>query len=430
VGNPLNPIYDAVAWVLKQIYGFLSPIFGQSSGWTWALSIVILVVLMRLIMVPLFVKQMHTTRAMSALAPQMQALRKKYKNDKQTLQQETMKLYQQAGVNPLMGCLPVVLQLPMFFALFSVLKAIAEWKVHQTPRYGLTYTMVSSAQKAKILGATVSDKFLFPDGLHVPLQAKAVILVAVLISMTTTYLTVRQSMKRGMMPAATPDNPMGQSQKYMMYIMPFFALSGLYWPFGLVLYWVTTNCWTLGQQWVLFRTQPQLSAAGAAGAAGATATSPAVTPVVTTRPKRAVAGQPKPGSTGSPARRDVKKDSEEGSGGGRGGGRGTGGAVAQSNGAAKPSAGRRSPDGSAPGSAGRKAAATRGPAAKETGTSGPARQDAAPSANGSGTGGGAGAVLRRLGKRAEPEPQPSAPEVKLVRQQRQRQSRSKRSGKR
>jgi len=423
VGNPLNPIYDAVAWVLKQIYGFLSPIFGQSSGWTWALSIVILVVLMRLIMVPLFVKQMKTTRAMSSLAPQMQALRKKYKNDKQTLQQETMKLYQQAGVNPLMGCLPVALQLPMFFALYSVLKAIAEWKPGQAPKYGLTYTMVSSAQKAKIVGATVADKFLFTGTAHVPLHAKAVILVAVLISMTTTFLTVRQSMKRGMMPAATPDNPMGQSQKYMMYIMPFFALSGLYWPFGLVLYWVTTNCWTLGQQWVLFRTQPQMSAAGAAGAAGATATSPAIAPVVTTRPKRAAAGQPKPGSTGGPAGRDVKKNSAAETA------KQADGAVPQSNGVAKP-AGRRSADGAAPASAGRKASAPRSPSAKATGTSGSARQAAAPSANGSGTGGGAGSVLRRLGKRAEPAPEPSAPEVKLVRQQRQRQSRSKRSGKR
>ena len=142
MGNPLNPVYEAVAWVLKGIYGILSPIFGDTSGWTWALSIVILVVLMRLIMVPLFIKQMHTTRAMTALAPQMQALRKKYKKDKQTLQQETMKLYQQAGVNPLMGCLPVVLQLPMFFALFSVLRAIAEWVPGTPPKYGLTEQMV------------------------------------------------------------------------------------------------------------------------------------------------------------------------------------------------------------------------------------------------------------------------------------------------
>ena len=397
MGNPLNPIYEAVAWVLTKIYNFLSPIFGTTSGWTWALSIVILVVLMRLIMVPLFVKQMHTTRAMSALAPQMQALRKKYKNDKQTLQQETMKLYQQAGVNPLMGCLPVVLQLPMFFALYSVLKAIAEWKPGQPTKYGLPLPMVQSAQHAKILGATVADKFLFTKGLNVPLHAKAVILLAVLISMTTTFLTVRQSMKRGMMPAASPDNPMGQSQKYMMYIMPFFALSGLYWPFGLVLYWVTTNCWTLMQQWVLFRRFPSPNAAGAAGAV----TSPAVAPVVTTRPKRQAKSLP-----AAPAQQD-------------------GSAAAQSNGAAKPAADQQSSNGAQPGKS-RKAAGSpaTGSAAKTSGTGGAARTGAQPSAN------GGGGVLRRLGKRAEPEPEPPAPDVKLVRQQRQRQSRSKRSGKR
>jgi YidC/Oxa1 family membrane protein insertase len=379
VGNPLNPVYEAVAWVLKEIYGFLSPIFGTTSGWTWALSIVILVVLMRLIMVPLFIKQMHTTRAMSALAPQMQALRKKYKNDKQTLQQETMKLYQQAGVNPLMGCLPVVLQLPMFFALFSVLRAIAEWKPGEPPKYGLTEQMVESARQAKILGVTIADKFLFSHG--VPLHAKIVILAFVLISMATTYLTVRQSMKRGMMPAATPDNPMGQSQKYMMYIMPFFALSGLYWPFGLVLYWVTTNVWTLGQQWVLFRRYPQPAVAGAP-AGGGTAPSPVIAPSATGR------------NTTKPPKRAAAAQADQSS----------------SNGSAKKSA-----SGGQSGNAGRK---TTGAAA-----SGTAGQGAQPSANG-------GGMLRRLGKRAEPEPPPPEPEVKLVRQQRQRQSRSKRSGKR
>jgi len=391
----LNPVYEAVAWVLKQIYYFLDPIFGPASGWTWALSIVILVVLMRLIMVPLFVKQMHTTRAMSALAPQMTALRKKYKNDKQTLQQETMKLYQEAGVNPLMGCLPVVLQLPVFFALFSVLRAIAEWKPGQPPKYGLTYQMVASARHAKILGVTISDKFLFSS--TTPTHAKVVIFIFVLISMATTYLTVRQSMKRGMMPATTPDNPMGQSQKYMMYIMPVFALSGLYWPFGLVLYWVTTNLWTLGQQWVLFRRYPQPAAAGAAGAAA-----PAIAPTVTTRPKRPAGGRPGSGPAGAAA--DQDKPAATASGGSQSNG------AAQSGGAARRSAN---------GSQSRKAAGS--PAARSAG------QGAQPSANG----GGAGGMLRRLGKgRAEPEPEPSQPEVKLVRQQKQRQSRSKRSGKR
>jgi YidC/Oxa1 family membrane protein insertase len=391
VSNPLNVVYEFVAWVLKQIYGFLSPIFGPSSGWTWALSIVILVVLMRLILVPLFIKQMHTTRAMTALAPEMSALRKKYKDDKQTLNQEMMKLYQQAGVNPLMGCLPVVLQLPLFFALFSVLRAIAEW-THGAPKYGLTLEMVQSAQKAKILGAGIGDKVLFTDGVNVPLHAKLVILVAVIISMTTTYLTIRQSMKRGMMPAATSDNPMGQTQKYMQYFMPLFALSGLYWQFGLVLYWVTTNVWTLGQQYVLFRRYPQPKAAGAAATAtaGGTATAPTLVGRggAARRTSSTQAGSTQAGANGGSTRRGGGSGSAQGVQDGRGS----------------------------------------GSARRTSGTQRQGQVEAPASASPAVNGGG---ILRKLGSRkTEPEPPPAEPEVKIVRQQRQRQSRSKRTGKR
>jgi YidC/Oxa1 family membrane protein insertase len=337
--NPLDALYDAVGWVLTHIYYVLKPAFGASSGWTWALTIVILVVLMRLLMVPLFIRQMHTTRAMSALQPQMAALRKKYKNDKQTLNQETMKLYQEAGVNPLMGCLPFVLQLPLFFSLFSVLRAIADWKPHTKPSDGLPLAVVQAGHNAEILGAKLYDKVLFTDGVSVPLHAKLIILAAVAVSMSTTYLTIRQSMKRGMMPAATPDNPMASTQKYMAYIMPLFALTGLYWPFGLVLYWCTTNIWTLCQQYLLGRR---------------TATASALT-----------AGSPR---------------------GQRANGRAT---------------------------AAGKATGTRGGAA---------------STNGASSDAGGGSMLRRLGKRSEPEPPPAEPEVKLVRHQTQRQTRSKRSG--
>ncbi len=397
--NPLNPLYDAVAWVLSRIYGVLSPVFGLASGWTWALTIVLLVVLMRLIMVPLFIKQMHTTRRMTALAPQMTVLRKKYKNDKQTLNQEMMKLYQEAGVNPLMGCLPVAAQLPMFFALFSVLKAIAEWQPGQPTKYGMSHAMVASAQHAKILGVTIADKFLSSG---TPLHVRIVILLTVIVSMVTTYLTVRQSMKRGMMPAATPDNPMGQSQKYMAYIMPFFALSGLYWPFGLVLYWVTTNLWTLGQQYVLFMRYPMpLPAGGNAGTVPATGSVP---PKLALRPPESngSAGAGKAAGSGSGGRGQAKPDP----------------AASSSAKPAKPPAGRDKQPGRAP----------RQPQGKPASGARPAA-GAPPPANGKGSGGGG--MLRRLGKgRAEPEAAPETPEVKLVRQQRQRQSRSKRSGKR
>ncbi len=397
--NPLDALYSAVGWVFAHIYDVLKPAFGASSGWTWALSIVILVMLMRLLMVPLFIKQMHTTRAMSALQPQMAALRKKYKNDKQTLNQETMKLYQEAGVNPLMGCLPFLLQLPLFFSLFSVLRGIADWKVGTKPSYGLPLAMVQSAQKASIFGAKLYDKVLFTDGLHVPIEAKLVILCAVAISASTTYLTIRQSMKRGMMPAATPDNPMANSQKYMTYIMPFFALTGLYWPFGLVLYWCTTNIWTLGQQFILGRKYPYTPPA-------ATTDGPATVP-------------------GKVIGRGPATASALTSGSGRGQQRGgasaasRGGAGAKSSQAAKTSPGART---------GTAAKAT--PAGKGSAARGPATRAAAngASAGGSGTNGN---VLRRLSRtRSEPEPEPEEPEVKLVRHQTQRQSRAKRSGKR
>jgi YidC/Oxa1 family membrane protein insertase len=372
VTNPLNPLYDAVAWVMQQIHTGLSTFMSPVSGLAWVLTIVILVVLMRLVLVPLFVKQMHATRKMTALAPQIQELRKKYKNDKQTLNQETMKLYKENGANPLAGCLPLLGQMPLFFALFSVLRGISDWKVGsgKPPPYGLSPSFVLSAQHADIFGAHIPDKFLFPLPGQT-LESRLVILFAVLISVATTFMTVRQSTKRGMTPQMTPDNPMAQSQKYMAYIVPLFALSGLYWAFGLVMYWVTTNVWTLGQQYVLFKRYPMPAVAGAPAAAPGKA----IPPGKTSAPGKPPAGKTVPGD-----KKAVPADKAPGAG-----------KPKPSGGGGKPVADANSGQGSS---------------------------------NGSG-------MLRRLTKgRPEPEPQDAVPETKLVRQQRVRQSRSKRSGKR
>src|ERR1700747_474631 len=143
-----------------RIHAALSVPFGASSGWAWGLSIVLLVMLMRLIMLPLFVKQVRSQRKMQSHMPQLQELRKRYKNDKQRLNEETMKFYKENGINPLGGCLPLVAQLPVFWSLFNVLKAIADW-THGTPKYGLTPPVVESALHAHVFGALLSDKFLF-----------------------------------------------------------------------------------------------------------------------------------------------------------------------------------------------------------------------------------------------------------------------------
>src|SRR3974390_1434799 len=116
-----------------RIHAVLSVPFGASSGAAWGLSIVILVMFMRLLMVPLFVKQVNAQRKMQAHMPQLQEIRKRYKSDKQRLNEETMKFYKENGINPLGGCLPLAAQLPVFWALFNVLRAIADWQPGQVP---------------------------------------------------------------------------------------------------------------------------------------------------------------------------------------------------------------------------------------------------------------------------------------------------------
>jgi len=410
----LAPIDDAVAWIITHLFNAFSPIFGLTSGVTWLLTIVVLVVLMRLILVPLFIKQMHTQRAMTALAPRINELRKRHKGDKERLNQETMKLYQEAGVNPLMGCLPVVLQMPIFFALFSVLRFIAEWTKKTPLQYGLSRSLIVSAQHAKIFGATIADKVLFTGTTLVPLHAKIVILITVLVSMTTTYLTVRQSMKRGMMP--TGDNsPMGQSQKMMAYVMPLFALTGLYWQFGLVLYWVTTNLWTLGQQFVLLRRYPIGAAVLATGTG--TSTGPGAGSAKAGTAAGLTAGPPKLGRRGTAKGPAAGKPAESG----QSGGASPNGKLAAGQEAEAGKAGKAAPQSSGRGSPGKP---------NLTKPAGTAAASGAP--NGHKPSGADGGVLRRLGRgRAEPEPAvPPEPEAKIVRHQPQRQPRSKRTGRR
>ena len=426
----LNPLYDLVAWLIMRIHAVLAVPLGPQSGATWVLTIVVLVVLMRLALLPLFVKQMHSQRKMLALAPELQALRKRYKNDKQKLQEEMMKLYKEHGANPLSGCLPLVAQLPLWFALLNVLRAISEHKV----LYGMSAQVVAEANNARIFGVSIADRFLFQHpapALHV----KVVIAITVLISAVTTFLSVRQSMKRGLMqnPVAAEDNPMAGAQKYMVYIAPVFALSGLYWQFGLVVYWLTSNIWQVGQQYFLFKKIPPLTPTPAAAGAGAGKAPASVTQATTVRQKpvtgqsakRAVtarpAGSAKPAGTAKPSA--------------------TAAGTAQSSGTAKPAGAGQPAATAAKSSAG---AATR-PAAQPPGTApsvtakqgGSPRKRAAAKSEAESLGippptsNGGGGMLRKLVKgRAEPAPEPEPPEVTFVRQQRAKQSRSKRSGKR
>jgi hypothetical protein len=236
--------------------------------------------------------------------------------------------------------------------------------------------------------------------MHLSVQQVIVIVITVVISATTTFMTVRQSAKRGLMQTnVDPTNPMAQSQKYMMYIVPFFSLTGLYWQFGLVLYWVTTNVWTLGQQYFMFRNWSTDSPAPA----GAATVTPVRAAQSSLRPASgAKAGTAKAGSGGAKAA----------------------GAPKTASGSARPGTSAGRPVTDAPRA---KAGSGAGPASVQTGS---ARSDAA-AASPNGQNDGAKRGLLRLGRaKQEPAPEPEAPAAKVVRQQPVRQAKSKRSGKR
>jgi YidC/Oxa1 family membrane protein insertase len=424
----LDPLNNLVAWVIMRIHAVLGVIFGPASGAAWGLSIVILVMFIRLLLVPLFVKQVHAQRKMAQHAPQLQELRKKYKNDKQRLNEETMKFYKENGVNPLAGCLPMIPQMIVFFALFNVLRAITGWKLGTKPAYGLTVPVVVSAQKATIFGVHLGDKLLFSHQ-SLPLHVAIVIVLTVAVSATTTFMTVRQSAKRGLMQTnVDPDNPMAQSQKFMQYIVPFFSLTGLYWAYGLVLYWVTTNLWTLGQQFFMFRnwtTEPVGAAGAVAGATtgGATTGGPARATQSSARP-----GSARPGSSGSSGSGAAKAAGS----GARTGGPRTGSAAGDAQ--AATASGRPAPAGSGSarvkdGKASSSGRTGNGSGGARTGTTArPAAPASRPAAAQNGT---EKRGLLRLGRpKQEPEPQDDVPAIKVERVQPVRQPKSKRSGKR
>ncbi|PZG16564.1 membrane protein insertase YidC [Nonomuraea aridisoli] len=259
----LSWLYQAVAHVIIWIHTAYSTVLDPDSGLTWALTIITLTVLMRVLIFPLFLKQMRSSRKMQELAPKVQELRKRYKNDKQRMNQEVMALYQGAGANPLGGCLPVLAQFPIFISMFTVLHNMADGHA----KYGMTQELVDSARKAHIFGAPLPANFWMSSEQIIgfsanPVTTKVVLAIFVAISSLTTFLTVRQSVTRSMQ--QMPDNPMAQQQKILMYISPLFAFFSLNFPLGLILYWVTTNVWTLGQQhWFYSRhPMPQYDAKG------------------------------------------------------------------------------------------------------------------------------------------------------------------------
>jgi len=257
----MTPLYWVVSGMLVLAHGIFSPLLGAESGWTWTLSIVTLTVVIRTALIPLFVKQIKSSRQMQLLQPKVRELQKKYGHDREKLGQETMKLYKDNNANPLSSCLPLLLQMPIFLALFQVLDGVARTDDAGNPLvrgYWLSQSpaLVDSLNQATIFGARISDTFLkvpFAGGI----TSVHIVTVALIIAMTVTlFITQLQLMRKNMPPEALT-GPFAQQQKIMLYLFPLiFAVGGINFPVGVLIYWFTSNLWTMAQQFYVIRRNP------------------------------------------------------------------------------------------------------------------------------------------------------------------------------
>ena len=247
-----NWLLDAVSWVLVFWHQVFAKIWGPDSGWAWGLAIVGLVVVIRLLLVPLFVRQIKAQRAMQEIQPQLKAIQAKYAGDRERQSQEVMKLYKESGTNPFASCLPIIAQAPIFFALFRVLQygmageqpiGVFEWPQYQH--------LLSSAHDAQILGVPLYGTFANAAETPNPLNTRILAIILIVLMSVTTFITQRQMIMKN----TAGDNPIAQQMKIMMYVMPLvIAVGGLNFPIGVLIYWFTTNLWTMGQQfWVIHR---------------------------------------------------------------------------------------------------------------------------------------------------------------------------------
>jgi YidC/Oxa1 family membrane protein insertase len=245
-----------VSWVIIQFHTLYGALFGPDTGLAWGLSIVSLVVLIRICLVPLFVKQIKSTRNMQVLQPKMKAIQERYKNDKQRQSEEMMKLYKETGTNPLSSCLPILAQSPFFFALYHVLAAIANGKTIGV----INQPLLDSARQAHIFGAPLAVKFMDSADKVSSLgatQTDVRIVTAVMIVMMSAsqFYTQRQLMTKNV--DLSVKTPYMQQQKMLMYVFPLiFMVMGVNFPVGVLVYWLTTNVWTMGQQMFVISQNP------------------------------------------------------------------------------------------------------------------------------------------------------------------------------
>jgi YidC/Oxa1 family membrane protein insertase len=298
----MEPLYWAISVVLVGFHNLFSSFMDPAGGASWALSIIGLTLVIRAALIPLFVKQIKSSRNMQLIQPKVKELQKKYGHDREKLAAETMKLYKDSGTNPFASCLPILLQMPIFLALFRLLDQASHGKVHGV----LTLEQAKQFGQAELFGAVpISATFLKADG-NVAVMVVAAILVVAMTA--TTFLTQRQLMSKNM-PADALSGPYAQQQKMLLYVLPVvFAVGGIAFPIGVLLYWTTSNLWTMCQQFYVIRNNPAPGTPAAKAKADRDAAKAAKHGVpVTTE----TVAEPAPERPATPPRQQPKKQSRE-----------------------------------------------------------------------------------------------------------------------
>jgi YidC/Oxa1 family membrane protein insertase len=245
----MTPLYYATSGILVLWNELFHEILGLPEGWSWALSIIGLTIVIRILLIPLFVKQIKNSRNLQLLQPKVRELQKKYGHDRERLTQETMKLYRETGTNPLASCGPLILQMPIFLALFRTLNEAA----HNKGVGFITDEQAESIANSTIFGVVkISDTFMNADTWHTQLVAGLLV-----VAMTLTTFTTQRQLMRKNMPESALTGQYAQTQKMLLYVLPIvFAVGGVAFPIGVLLYWTTSNLWTMGQQFYVIRNNP------------------------------------------------------------------------------------------------------------------------------------------------------------------------------
>ncbi len=258
--NFLDTILQPIEWVVANIMVLVHQALeflgmGPASGLTWALSIVGLTAVIRMALIPVFVRQIKAQRSMQVIAPDLRKIQDKYKGNKdqasrEAMTKETMALYSEHKTNPFASCLPLLLQMPIFFSLFRVLNY--RLKPNGEAIGLLSDELREQAMAAELFGAKLSDTFLGTSAAEPRILASVLIVTMV----ATTFFSQRQLTFKNM-PASALEGPMAQQQKILLYALPFiFVISGPNFPIGVLIYWTVSNAWSMGQQFYVIRRNP------------------------------------------------------------------------------------------------------------------------------------------------------------------------------